>query len=216
MGKAPDSKANYTEGFTLGPLASRIQSPASPTCSALTVYTATREKVRRLPVKNTPFFYVLAVALAVASLPASAQYKWRDKTGVTQYSDMPPPAGTAEKDVLQQPASVSKKNAAPAPVATPASGVTVSAAPIRSGEPELEAKLRKTEQDKAAKTKAEDDKQVALRAENCTRAKAFQRTLDDGVRITRTDAKGEREFLDDKARAEEARRTKTVINSDCK
>ena len=164
--------------------------------------------------KNTPLLYVLALALAVFSLPASAQYKWRDKTGVTQYSDMPPPAGTAEKDVLQQPALPSKKNTAPA--ATPASGVTVSATPIRSGEPELEAKLRKTEQEKAAKTKAEDDKQVALRAENCTRAKAYQRTLDEGVRITRTDAKGEREFLDDKARAEEARRTKTVINSDCK
>jgi hypothetical protein len=40
--------------------------------------------------------------------------------------------------------------------------------------------------------------------------------LDDGVRITRTDAKGEREVLDDKARAEEVRRTKNVIVSDCK
>ena len=165
---------------------------------------------------------VLAVAVSVLSVPAAAQYKWRDKAGVVQYSDMPPPVGTADKDVLQQPATALKKNAAASlaatstAVATAASGVTVSAAPIKGGEPELEAKLRKAEQDKAAKGKAEDDKQAAARAENCTRAKAYQRTLDEGVRITRTDAKGEREFLDDKARAEEARRTKNVISSDCK
>ncbi len=168
------------------------------------------------PMKCKPLLCVLTIAVAVLSLPAAAQYKWRDKAGVVQYSDMPPPLGTPEKDVLQQPAAAPKKNTAPIPARAPASGVTVSAAPIKNGEPELEAKLRKAEQDKAAKTKAEDDKQAALRAENCTRAKAYQRTLDDGLRITRTDAKGEREFLDDKARAEEARRTKNVINSDCK
>ena len=166
--------------------------------------------------KHHHLLCVLAVAAATFSLPAAAQYKWRDKAGVVQYSDMPPPVGTPDKDVLQQPAAASKKNAAPAPIATPASGVTVSATPIKGGEPELEAKLRKAEQEKAAKTKAEDDKQAAARAENCTRAKAYQRTLDDGVRVTRTDAKGEREVLDDKARAEEVRRTKTVITSDCK
>jgi hypothetical protein len=159
---------------------------------------------------------VLTIAAAVFSLPAAAQYKWRDKAGVVQYSDMPPPLGTPEKDVLQQPSSTSRKTTTPAAAATPTSGVTVSAAPLKGGEPELEAKLRKAEQEKAAKVKAEDDKQAALRAENCTRAKAYQRTLDDGIRITRTDAKGEREFLDDKARAEEARRTKAVISNDCK
>jgi hypothetical protein len=168
---------------------------------------------------NTPRPLLLCVLMLAASLlspPAHAQYKWRDKAGVVQYSDMPPPLGTPEKDVLQQPASASRKAAAATAVSAPASGVTVSAAPLKSSEPELEAKLRKAEQEKAAKTKAEDDKQAAARAENCTRAKAYQRTLDDGVRITRTDAKGEREFLDDKARAEEARRTKAAITSDCK
>jgi Domain of unknown function (DUF4124) len=165
---------------------------------------------------RNPLLCVLTIAIAVLSLPAAAQYKWRDKAGVVQYSDMPPPAGTPEKDVLQQPSSASRKTPSPAAAATPASGVTVSAPPLKGGEPELEAKLRKAEQEKAAKTKAEEDKQAAARAENCTRAKAYQRTLDDGVRITRTDAKGEREVLDDKARADEVRRTKNVIVSDCK
>ena len=160
---------------------------------------------------------LFAAVLCVVSLPASAQYKWRDKAGVVQYSDMPPPFGTPEKDVLAQPATALRKNAAPAQATSAAaSGVTVSAAPLKSGEPELEAKRRKVEQDQAAKTKVEDDKQAAAKVENCARAKAYQKTLDDGLRVTRTDAKGEREFLDDKGRAEESRRAKSVISSDCK
>ena len=172
-------------------------------------------------VSRSSILCVLAISLAVLSCPASAQYKWRDKNGAIQYSDMPPPQGTPDKDVLQQPASAARKPAAAAvPAAAPASGVTVSAAPIKGGEPELEAKRKKMESEQAAKTKAEakaeDDKQAAARAENCTRAKAYQRTLDEGTRISRTDAKGERDILDDKGRAEENRRVKNIITSDCK
>ena len=169
-----------------------------------------------------PLWCVLAITIAALSTPASAQYKWRDKNGAVQYSDMPPPQGTPRKDVLQQPASAARKAAAAAavPAAAPASGVTVSAAPLKSGEPELEARRKKLESDQAAKTKAEtkaeDDKQAAARAENCTRAKAYQRTLDEGTRISRTDAKGEREILDDKGCVEENKRVKNIITSDCK
>ena len=162
---------------------------------------------------------VFALVLSVISVPASAQYKWRDKAGVVQYSDMPPPQGTPEKDVLAQPAGAARKNAPTAPAvsaAAPASGVTVSAPPAKGVEPELEAKRKKAEQEQAAKTKAEGDKQAAAKADNCVRAKAYQKTLDDGIRVARTDAKGEREILDDKGRAEESRRVKNIIGSDCK
>ena len=164
---------------------------------------------------------VFAAALCVLSLPASAQYKWRDKAGVVQYSDMPPPLGTPEKDVLAQPAAAVRKSAPAASTASaaapaPAPGVTVSAPPPKSGEPELESKRKKAEQEQAAKAKAEGDKQAAAKAENCVRAKAYQKTLDDGLRVSRTDGKGEREILDDKGRAEESRRVKNIIGSDCK
>ena len=163
---------------------------------------------------------VLMFALLAAGLSghASAQWKWRDKAGVVQYSDLPPPAGIAEKDILQRPGAGQRKAAVPAAPASAASAAAAApaAALPRGVEPELEAKRRKVEQDQAAKTKAEDDKLVAARADNCIRAKAYERTLDEGSRITRTDAKGEREFLDDKTRADESRRTKAIITSDCK
>ena len=157
-----------------------------------------------------------ALGLAVA-LPAAAQWKWRDKGGQTQYSDLPPPAGVAEQDILQRPTAASQRKAAaaPAPAASAASGVARAAAP-KASEPELEAKRNKAEQDEAAKKKADDAKLAAQRAEACTRAQANQRTLDSGVRISRVNDKGEREFLDDATRAAEAQRTRDLIASQCK
>lgn len=162
---------------------------------------------------------VLALLGSLLGGNAFAQWKWRDKAGVVQYSDLPPPNGTADKDVLQRPTTSQQRSAAAAAAAAiPASGASAAAVPPppKGTEPELETKRRKVEQEQAAKAKAEEDKAAATRAENCTRAKAYARTLDDGMRISRTNAKGEREILDDSGRAEEAKRAKSVIASDCK
>ena len=79
-----------------------------------------------------------------------------------------------------------------------------------------EAKKKKAEADQAAKVKAEETKIAAAKAENCDRAKTQMRTLDSGVRIGRVNAKGEREILDDKQRADETKRTRDIIAADCK
>ena len=68
----------------------------------------------------------------------------------------------------------------------------------------------------AAKKKAEDEKVAIAKADNCLRAKAQVRTLDSGVRIARTNDKGEREFMDDAARAAETKRAQDIVASDCK
>jgi hypothetical protein len=158
---------------------------------------------------------VLGLTLA---LPAAAQWKWRDAHGQTQYSDLPPPPGTPEKDILQRPGgAAAARRAAAASAAAPASAA--SAAPLaatRASDPELEAKRKQAEQEAAAKKKAEDDKIAAARADNCKRAQAQLRTLDSGIRIARVNEKGEREIIDDTARAAETKRTQGVIASDCK
>jgi hypothetical protein len=154
-----------------------------------------------------------AVLGALLAVPAQAQWKWRDKNGQTQYSDLPPPSGIAESDILQRPA----QRTAPAAVAA-ASGAASGAPALapKGSDPALEAKRRQAEQDVAAKKKAEDEKVAIAKADNCMRAKAQMRTLDSGVRIARTNDKGEREFMDDTARAAEAKRTQDIIGSDCK
>jgi len=155
-----------------------------------------------------------AVLGALLAVPAQAQWKWRDRNGQTQYSDLPPPAGIAESDILQRPTAAQRT--APA-AATAASGAASgpSLAP-KGSDPELEAKRRKSEQDVAAKKKAEDEKVAIAKADNCLRAKAQVRTLDSGVRIARTNDKGEREFMDDAARAAETKRAQDIVASDCK
>ena len=40
--------------------------------------------------------------------------------------------------------------------------------------------------------------------------------MESGMRIARTNANGEREFMDDNTRAAEAQRARDVVSSDCK
>jgi len=156
---------------------------------------------------------------SLLALPAAAQWKWRDPSGHIQYSDTPPPPGIAEKDILQRPGGSSNTvQRAAAPVGlVPASAASGALAPAPTvADAELEAKRKKAEQDIADKKKAEEAKNAAARADNCNRAKAQMRSIESGVRLSRTNEKGEREFLDDKARAQETERTRAVMTSECK
>jgi len=156
-----------------------------------------------------------AIGVAIA-LPAEAQWKWRDGNGRVQYSDLPPPASVPDKDVLQRP-QAAQRVATPADApASAASAPLLSAKVGKSVEPELEAKRRKAEEEKAAKDKLEEQRIATAKADNCSRARSQMRTLDDGIRIARTNAKGEREILDDQGRAAERQRTLDIIASDCK
>ena len=88
-----------------------------------------------------PFVALLAVlAASLIALPAAAQWKWRDKAGHTQYSDLPPPPGTAEGDILGRPGPATRRStpASVAPAAAAGSGVAnAPASAPRAGDPEL-------------------------------------------------------------------------------
>jgi hypothetical protein len=154
-----------------------------------------------------------AVLGALLAVPAQAQWKWRDKNGQTQYSDLPPPPGIADSDILQRPNA--NQRLAPAAAASGAASGAPSLAP-KGSDPALEAKRRQAEQEVAAKKKAEDEKAAIAKADNCLRAKAQVRTLDSGVRVARANDKGEREFMDDATRAAETKRAQDIVASDCK
>ncbi len=173
-------------------------------------------------VRNSVFRTVMTAAAAVlllVSLPADAQWKWKDKGGRIQYSDLPPPVGTPDQDILSRP-SAPRRTAITAPAASQASapvlvaGASGPSAP-RAVDPEFEAKRKKAESDTLAKNKAEEERIAAAKADNCGRARAQLRTFESGIRVTRTNEKGEREFLDDKQRADETRHAKDVIAADC-
>ncbi len=158
---------------------------------------------------------VVVVLLFGLCSSASAQWKWRDAKGQTQYSDLPPPAGVAESSILSRPPSA--KPHSPVAASEAASAVTASPLPsAKTVDPELEEKLRKEQQAKTDKSKLEEQKITTQKADSCTRARSQMRGLDEGLRLARINAQGEREVLDDKGRAEESRRVKAIIASDCK
>ncbi len=166
----------------------------------------------------------LIASAALLTSPTSAvagmQWKWKDATGAVQYSDRAPPIGTPEKDILSRPAAARAAAAAaikPAsdPTAPAASASAASKPEGKATDPDLEAKRKKAEDEKKAAQKVEEEKAAKNRADNCQRAKGYQRTLNDGVRISRTNANGEREILDDKARADEQRQVEEIIRNNC-
>jgi hypothetical protein len=156
-----------------------------------------------------------ALALMLQSAPAEAQWKWRDSRGQIHISDIPPPRDVPEKDVLQRPELAVRK---PAPVqAAAASAPAAVGAPAKAPvDAELEERKRKAEQEQAARTKADEQRAAAIRKDNCQRARDQLATLDSGQRIARIKADGEREILDDEARAKEARRAREAITSECR
>ena len=163
-------------------------------------------------------FFALAMA---TSLTAAAQYQWIDKNGSRVYSDVAPPADIPAKNILKQPrgsslsAPVTEAPAQAAPAAAAASAPA--SGPATAGvDKALEEKKKQAEAAEAAKKKAEEQKLAQARAENCKRAREGKATLDSGVRMARTNEKGEREVLDDTQRAAELKRINGIIQSDCK
>lgn len=164
-----------------------------------------------------------AVWLALAATPASAQWKWRDGNGQINISDLPPPRGIPERDILERPGPPGTRPAATAPPAsTAAAPADASASPAKPGteaprvDPELEARRRAAEQEQAARQRAADAKLAAQRAENCKAARGHLAALESGQRLVRFNEKGEREFLGDDQRAAETKRAREIIASDCR
>ncbi len=159
-----------------------------------------------------------SLSLVNTSAQAGAQWKWRDPSGAIQYSDRSPPPGTPESSILSKPAGARTHAPKPADAASDASAPALAAQPAgaRPSAPELEAKRKKAEDEKAAKQKADEEKVAKQKADNCQRARSYQRSLQDGIRIVRSNAKGEREVMDDKGRAEEMQRTQEAVQANCK
>jgi hypothetical protein len=171
-----------------------------------------------VPFTSSRPWLALALVAAIgilASPDASAQWKWRDASGRVTVSDTPPPRDVSEKDILQRPSATATRRAQAASAPQPGASAVVAAPAPNPLEAEVEARKRKAEEEQKARQKAVQDTNAAARAENCNRAKNQLRTLEDGIRLARTNEKGEREILDDKGRAAEMQRARQIMASDC-
>lgn len=148
------------------------------------------------------------------ALTAWAQWQWIDKDGRKVFSDRSPPAEIQEKNILKRPGN---HQSAAVPVSASSAALRKASAPKLSGkDAQLEARKKQAEEEDAAKKKAAEEKMAKARADNCERAKKGLASFHSGVRISVTNAKGEREIMDDNARALETKRLQGIADSDCR
>lgn len=154
-----------------------------------------------------------------------AQWAWTDEEGRPIFSDRAPSTSVPEKRIFKRPAPP-RVNPTPEPapneaavaanVKAASAALPTASAPQSAGlDKELAERKKKAEQAQAEQRKFEEERLSKLKADNCERARQAQRTLESGVRMVRTNARGEREILDDADRAVEAKRLQGIVATDC-
>jgi hypothetical protein len=144
---------------------------------------------------------IVALALSLAMTGASAQsYKWVDKDGKVGYGDTPP-LGAKVTTLKQAPASGTP--AAPPAAAGKDAAKDAKKGPLTPTEQEQSFRKRKLEEEEARKKQEDALAAEQGRKQNCDRAQENVRQIESGQRIARTDAKGERYYVDDDQRAKE-------------
>jgi type IV secretory pathway VirB10-like protein len=215
--RAPVSDSRQARAICLAIQPSEPPSYVRMSLAMLPEYTEAMSVLQTLLIRSRPFIVVGLAAFCAGT--TWAQWQWINADGRKVFSDTAPPASIPEKNILKRPGPrMSNAPAEEAAAGGPSgssgqSAPTAPAAPVK--DPQLEAKKKQAEEAEAAKRQAEQERIAKARAENCERAKRAKATLDSGVRIATTNAKGEREILDEKGRAAEAQRIDRIIASDC-
>jgi hypothetical protein len=164
----------------------------------------------------------LAILVTVGfSGAAHAQYIWLNDKGVKQFSDMPPPASVPNNRILKQPGpALPNRSTTPeipsADSSQPAAGIAGAKdkGPMTTAEKNADFQKRKMEQAENDKKAAEKAQLAVDKAKNCEQARAYNKALQDGGRLARTDKNGEKSYLSDDQRAQEVKDTKRILN-DC-
>lgn len=156
---------------------------------------------------------ILAVMLAFAATAFAQMYRWVDKDGRVHYTATPPPPGVKAR-TLQAPSAPA---AAPAPddAAKDAGAKDARKGALTPAEQEQEFRRRQLEAQKAREKEALAAKEAEAKQENCARAREALRTFESGQRISRTDAQGERYYLEDDARARETEAARRGVQDWC-
>jgi type IV secretory pathway VirB10-like protein len=169
--------------------------------------------------RRLSLFALLGLLAATYALPAAAQWAWRDDTGRTVYSDRPPPAGIKSEQILRQPGpqsqSYGNNNVGAAPQDGKTDAKDAPKGPKTLAEREMDFRKRMQENAEAEKKQAEEQSRNDQKNAECERMRGYLKALEEGQRVQRTDAQGNREVLDDAQRATEVRRVRDGITRSC-
>lgn len=172
--------------------------------------------------------WMIFCLLALLSTGAAAEvYKWKDKSGRTQYSDWPPPSNvpyttlTGKKSAGESAAGVSVvHDAKPGDPGTPSGQAADNK---QAGDKTLdEAAQKKAAEEKLAKeaeAKKLQEERLALekkaREMQCKNAKSRVAQFEQGGRIYRVDEQGERQYYGDQDIADELAKARADVDELC-
>jgi hypothetical protein len=170
---------------------------------------------------------VLAATLFAAllsALPAVAQiYSWKDKDGRVHYGDTPPPTGevnlikgTPAAKPVAAPVATPSPEAAGAPGATEAPATQEAARPPTLAEREQAFRERRAAEAEAQAKAEQEAARDAERQRFCEQAPNQLAALQSGQRVSRFNAAGEREFMDDAERSAEIARLQQQLAEHCR
>ena len=132
--------------------------------------------------------WILLLSLcSLSSAWAVPIHKWVDSNGMVHYSNVAPENGKTQLLEYKGLGNTSNLN--------------------------KKEESKSGEVDPEVKKKIEAEKEMAR--QNCIRSRESIQMLESGVRISRVNAKGEKEVLDDKGRAEEMERAKKAVKDWC-
>lgn len=133
----------------------------------------------------------LAALVLAGSVVAVPIHKWVDAKGEVHYSNVPP-IGVKKIEMLEY------------------QGVGDTSAITRK---ESDSKPKEDKPDPDIAKRLAEEKEAAR--QNCVRSREGVQMLESGVRISRYNAKGERETLDDKGREQELEKARKAVTDWC-
>jgi hypothetical protein len=150
---------------------------------------------------------VFGLMLVVAAGASAQLYRWVDKDGKVRYGDTPPPG--AKATTLRPPTG------ARAPAAGDAAAKDARKGPMTPAEQEADLRKRQMDAQKARDKADQAGRDAQAKQDNCARAQETLAGLESGQRIARTNASGERYYIDDDQRAAEIAKARQSVSSWC-
>jgi hypothetical protein len=161
--------------------------------------------------------FLLAAMVGFAALASgnalAQQYKWTDRNGKVQYGDVPPAGVKATP--LKRPAASPAASAAPKADGKDDAPKEASKGPLTPAEQEAEYRKRQIEAQKNREKEEKTTREAQEKRENCTSSQEQLRLLESGQRYSRTDAKGERYYVEDEQRAAETAKARKRVSEWC-
>jgi hypothetical protein len=159
-----------------------------------------QRNVRSFAKNHRAAFALFGVFALIMSDSVLAQFKWKDSNGRWMYSDQPPPSGVATQ-----------------PIQAPSAKTISSQGVSTEGKSNAEDKTLAAKRKELETAQAVKDKQDLVKKNQvaCEETRANLKTMQGEVRVTTTDASGERRFLSEQEKQTRSAAAQKDLTAHC-